>query len=330
MVNYTYPKIKYTKNGINKLLIFFENGDFVEVRGAEIINFSVNTYDKLVRSYKGYNPVAQSGYIKLKICKKFAFKDTEHFVYNESEFLKDRKSYIQNRCINESRITQIWFFDTYSWHKVLHCEAKAKMDEEFLMIEFLPQPQMGTFESSNHTVNIANLDKKDIHHIDLDFENCESFVVYRDEIQEVNLVFENNLDWDAGDLERKVSGGFIKLKLNKDFTSRKNHLFDNDKKLKLSDLGKRLCGSKGECIHDICHLYIAYGHAGYGTSSEECIVVDDVKTDEEVKRLEKLEEETGEWCYYYEGGYCKKMPDKSIIIAFGTNARNTINKMCNP
>lgn len=326
--NYIFPKMKYAKNETSFLYIFFDNGDFLEIKSSEIVNFSINVYDKLIRSHQGFNPVIESGYLKLKICNKPAFVNSNHFLYNEEDFKKDRKGYLENRCINEGGITEIWLFDSSNCHRVLHCKAQAKKEDEFLIISFLQQPQMGLCSNENHHVNIGNVKKKDVHNIDLDFENCESFVVYNDEIEEINLVFDNQLEWAAGDLYRKAVGGYIKIKLDKDFSPRNNHLFDNDKKLKIKDFEKRLCGKKGEDIHDICHLYIDYYHAGYGgIQVTECIEIDNGNTIEEFQILEN-EEEKGTFCWYYEGGYCKKLIDNSIIIAFGKNAKNTIDKIC--
>lgn len=61
---YFYPKMKYTKNEVSFMYIFFENGDFLEIKGSEIVNFSISVYDKLIRSHEGYNPVVESGYCK--------------------------------------------------------------------------------------------------------------------------------------------------------------------------------------------------------------------------------------------------------------------------
>lgn len=325
---YYFPKVEYRKDQVSRMYIFFENGDFLEIKNSEISDFSINVYDKLIRSHKGYNPVIESGFLKLKISSNRNLANNPHFLYNEVDFKKNRKSYIENRCTNESRIIEIWLFDNYNWHKVLHCDAKGKMEGEFLLLEFLPQPQMGDYQDENHYINIGNIRKEDIHNIDLDFENCESFVVYNNEIKEVNINFDNQLEWDAGDLCRKVTGGYIKIKLDEDFSPRQNQLFDNDKRLKVGNFGRRLCGKNGEEVHDICHLYIQYYHAGYGELEvTECVEVDEAKTDEEIEEIEKEEEKKGVTIYYYEGGYCKKFKDGSIIIAFGKNAKNTINKL---
>lgn len=322
--NYFIPKMKYKKNDVSRMYLFFENGDFLEIKGSEIFNFSINVYDKLIRSYKGYNPVIESGYFKLKICNKHAFTHSSYFLYNETDFKKNRKAYIENRCTNESRIIEIWLFNSNNWHKVLHCEANAKMDDDFLFIEFVPQPKMGSYQSENHYINIGNLKKENIHNIELIFENCESFVVYNDEIEEINIDFDNQLTWSTGDLHRKAIGGYIKIKLNKHFTPRPNSLFNNEKLLKVVNFERRLCGKKGEDIHDICHLYIDYYHIG---NDHEHIEIDDIRTDAEIEILVNKEEKNGEFWYYFEGGFCKKTQDNSIIIAFGKNAKNTVDNI---
>mgnify|MGYP003305432932 CR=1 FL=1 len=66
------------------------------------------------------------------------------------------------------------------------------------------------------------------------------------------------------------------------------------------------------------------------SENEDVVVLvmkDYIKTDEEYKRLEKLEDETGEDWYQFESGYSKKMKDGSIIIAFGIDAKETIDKL---
>lgn len=78
--------MKYIKNGISFAYLFFDNGDYVEVKASEIINLSINTYDRLIKSHRGFNPVIQSGYIKLKICNKSVLTNSSHFLYNEFEF----------------------------------------------------------------------------------------------------------------------------------------------------------------------------------------------------------------------------------------------------
>lgn len=190
-----------------------------------------------------------------------------------------------------------------------------------MIFDFLPQLKMGSYQKEQHYINIKNVKKEDVNNINLDFENCESFVVYNGEIKDININFDNQLEWGTGDLYRKVISGYLKIKLDSDFTSRRNDLFIDKESLKITDFERRLCGEKGEGAHDVCHLYIDYYHAGYGgIEFSECIDMDDINVEEE---------STNEWYECYESGYCKKSKDGSIIIAFGKGAKNTINKICN-
>lgn len=49
---YFFPKMEYTKNEVSFMYLFFENGDFLEIKSYEIFNFSIKVYDKLIRSHK--------------------------------------------------------------------------------------------------------------------------------------------------------------------------------------------------------------------------------------------------------------------------------------
>lgn len=320
--NYTYPRIKYDKDEVKKMYVFFDNGDYFTIGNKEIISISINNYDKLVYHCKGYSPLVESGRIELKICDRIESYESDESLYNLKEYKRDRKSYIESRCVLESRITSIWLFDEQYWHRVLLGNIVAKMEDDLLIFNFMPQAMLQSCSGDEHHIDLLNVTVYNVRNIDIDFENCESFCVYQDEIQEININFVRELEWDSSDLCRKISSGYLKLKLNPDFEPRSNHLFD--KKLKTKDFEKRLCGNKGKSIHDICHLYITYNHFGYGQYREECLEIDDIKSDEEINQLTKKEDETCEACYFFEGGYCKKLKDGSIIVAFGKNSEKTV------
>lgn len=325
-MEYTIAKNNFNKQDVNFLYLFFENGDYLSIDGSELIDLSFNVYDKLVRHNKGCCAVAESGYLKLKIINRNKFNNNRYFLYNSKEFKKDRRSYIENRCINESIITKIWLFNENNWHHVLLGNFKTQKDGEFMILKALPQPLMGESSGSTHKINLNNVKKEDVWGIDLDFENCESFLVYNSEIKEINFLFEENLTWGSSEFYRTICGGFIKLKLSKDFTHRENHLFDNEK-LNLKDFEQRLCGKKGFDVHDICHLYIKYYHPGYGYIETECVEIHDIKPEDEIDQLIQKEEEDCGYYYYFESGYSKKLKDGTILITFGKNAKQTINKL---
>lgn len=317
-----YFNIKDTKF----LYVFFENGDYLSLNSSELAEYFVNLYDKLVRRRMGYCAIAESGFIKLKI-KKHAVDYDRYFLHNPEEYLRNRKKYIENRCVNESRITEIWFFDKNSWHYILRGNIRATMDETYLRWEFLPQPQIGEASSDEHTICLGGIKTDDVFCIDLDFENCESFYVYSKEILEINLDFDKNLTWESGELYRNVVGGYIKLKLKKYYNTRPNHLFDNDN-LKKRDFERRLCGKKGFATHDISHLYISYHYSGFGNSITECLELNEIKTDSEIEQMEKKEDELGRIWYSYKSGYARKKKDGTIILAFGENSKQTIKELC--
>lgn len=319
-MEYTLTKKIFTKNDINFMYIFFDNGDHVEVKGSEVVKASVNTFDRLVRHEYGACPIAAGGFIKLNISNKHRFVYASKFLYNLQEFEKDRKTYIKDRCVYQSRITELWLFNSDNWHYVLLGEISAKIDGDYLILEFHPQTSMGIISDDYYTINLPNVTKDAILNIDLDFENCESFVVYHDEILEINLDFYQELVWGASEFYRKVKSGYIKLKLDKERLCREYN-FLSEKILRTKDFERRLCGKTGEKIHDICHLYLTYREPGYARNLRECIDVGDIKSDEEIEWLEN-EEETGEFYYYFEGGCSKKLKDGTIVIAFGKNAQN--------
>lgn len=327
-MQYTISKDFFNEKDIEFLYVFFDNGDYISLCGAELTEYSVNLYDKLVRHGNGFCPVAESGFIQLKIQKRADFCYNRNFLYNPEEYQKDRKKYIENRCVNESRITEIWLFNEDNWHYTLLGNIRAIMDGAYLRFEFISMPQMGDASGNEHYICLGNIGSKAISDINLDFENCESFYVYSKEISEVNLTFEKELEWGSSKLYRSISGGYIKLKLRKYYNSRSNHLMD-DQNLKKRDFERRLCGKKGFACHDICHLYVSYNAPGFGESISECLELNDIKSEEEIEQLEQKEDEMGGIWYFFESGYSKKLEDGTILLTFGKNAKKTIKKLCN-
>lgn len=331
----------YQKNNVCEMYVFFDNGDFFKIRGSEVINLKVNTYNKLVRYKKGFSPVVKSGFIKTQICSKKRFSYDKSFLADETGFKTDRKSYIEERCQNDF-ITAIWLFDSNYWHRTLLGNIRAKLEDGYLIFEFLPNELLRDDPDANsHYVFARNPKKEDVFKIHLDFENCEGIDVYNSEISELNLKFYDTLEW-SGEYHRIVSGGYMIIKFNKDLDPRDCSLFEV-KNPKSKDFTKRLCGKSGESTHDICHLYVDYHHAGYGNSLEECFEVEDVycyahaNTDigdgEDLYKTDDLDDDFDDDDdngddYIYIGGYAKRLKDSSIVIAFGRNAETTVQKIC--
>ena len=107
---FTYPKIKYNKKDVRYMYMFFDNGDYLIVKGMEIVDISINVYDKLIWHGQGVSPVAESGFIKLKVINKNSCSFSRGFLYNSGEYRKGRKQYIERRCCEEY-VKEVWLFD---------------------------------------------------------------------------------------------------------------------------------------------------------------------------------------------------------------------------
>lgn len=318
-MEYIYPKKKFNKKDVDFMYLFFDNGDYFSLHASEVVDLKLNLYDRLVWGDRGICPVVESGYIKLDVKKRNKAIYHGYFLYNAKEYRGDRKTYIENRCVSEEGISHVRLFDENNWHDTLYGNIKAEMEGEFLVLKFLPQEKYGSADGVNHVILLNEIGKTIVESIDLDFENCESFYVYKDEIQDMQLQFEEELVWGGGDLFRSIKSGFIKIKLDKSIAYRRTHFLDDDK-VTIKKLEKRLLWKKMQSDHDICHLYINFDYAGFGFDRTECVEIEDVRPDEELERLERLEDR----CVYavddFIGGYCKKQKDGAIVITFGKNA----------
>lgn len=326
MSKYTYPKKKFAKKDVEFMYLFFDNGDYFSLHGSEVVDLKLNLYDRLVWGERGVCSVVESGYIKLDVKKRNKAIYDGYFLYNVKEYRGDRKNYIENRCASEGGISHVRLFDENNWHDTLNGNITAEMEGEFLILKFLPQEKFGPADGENHVILLNEIGKSIIKSIDLDFENCESFYIYKNEIQDMQLQFEEELVWGGGDLFRNLKCGFIKIKFDKSITYRRANFLDNDK-VTIRKLEKRLLWRKMQSDHDICHLYIDFDYAGFGSDRTECVEIEDIRPDEEFERLQKLEDEGVYSFDYFIGGYCKKQEDGTILITFGKNAGKLLEKV---
>jgi len=310
-VEYTCKKKKYDLKEIENAQILFSNGDYIDFSGKEIVEVNVSLYDKLVYFNNCYFPVAKSGIIKLKMIDKRPRYDNT-LVYNQKEYLKDRKSYIENRLVKEGEIFAVRFFNEFNWHDTILGDITAKTEGEFIVLTFSERLSLGSADSENHVINLKNVKKEDCRIINLDFENCDGIDVYQDEIKEINLNFEKELKWNADGYCRVIKSGYVRLKFDKGYNDgRKVNICFKDNKPRLKDLEKRICG-KGETDVDICHLYIS--NSGYIVKGEEVITLKDLS-----EYPENYGEDGISVIEYipYISGYAKKEKDGSILIVFG-------------
>ena len=301
---YFCRKKTLTANEVEEAQIFFSNGDFFTLTKKEILEVSIKFYDELCAGEMGFCAVAKSGFLKCKINGKK--HRGNQLLYEDKEYGKDIKTYLENRCVKEGGIRYMRLFDENHWHVPFYCIANARMEDDFLIFEFQEQVGYTGAESEYHTIRARAITKETVEKIDLDFENCDGIEIFREEIQEMQLNFEKELEWSSSSFARKLCSGFIRLKFNKDFTWRKSNVDWMSGADTLDKIKNRLCG-KGRSEIDICHLYITYDYAGYGLELEECVEVDDIRP--------AKEQEEDEWSYI--SGYAEMQKDGSIMIVFG-------------
>ena len=324
MHQYTYPKRRFASKDIEFLQVFFTNGDYFEIPKREIVGIDVQFYDNLVAGEQGFCAVAKSGFIKCKIINKRNSRCYAR-LYNYKEFLKNRKTCLENRCVNEGGVCYFRLFDNNHWHYPIKADVVAAMCDDYLVFNFVENATFGSFDKDFHVVNISDLTKDSVEYIDLDFENCENFVVYPEEIQDISINFKKELIWNSGSLGREVESGYLRLKLNRRFTWRDFTLHDCDKLTSVNKLEHRLCG-KGIDDCDICHLYITYHYAGYGISFKECVDIHDIRYVGQPTNWDDLgtddDSDEDDDDPIFVSGYAKREKDGSILIVFGKSKDN--------
>lgn len=321
---YFYPPKTLVKANIEFAQVVFQNGDYLTIKKNEILEASLALCDELIRTGTGVCPILRTGFLKCRIqyCKRAKYQNVS--LYNPQEYIKDRKSYIENRCVKEGKIKAIRVFDANDWHYTLYGEIVASVEGENMVLSFRNSAQ----SNDSAVIRLKEPKKSTIGSIVLDFENCDTFRIYENEIMDIQLAFRNELVWEGNELNREVVGGFLRLKFDKSTDHTDVNIYKWNGKIK--QLEERLCGRKGEDFHDICHLYIEDAEA-YKSRQEECISICDIRyldqpeppEDEDPESEESegdFEETDSTPRYEYVGGLAQKQPDGSILLSFGRTA----------
>lgn len=315
---YIVAKKVYKKEDIAYIEVVFDNGDFVPLSGDEILDISIRLYDKLILENNEFCAFAESGLIKLKLIESPKELYSKKCIFNYKEFNENRLEYIKNRLSIVGGIKCIKFFNKNNFHTTVCGNIIAETDGDYLFMRFMSKPIDEPYESENHKISLNNITRSQIRSVLLDFENCDSFSIYANEILDMQLNFDESLD--DYNYSRVIKSGFIKLRLSEDNGYREMHFYEDRKKITQKKLEQRLCGKNESEMHDICHLYINYGYTGYGTRRKECLTVNDIKSDEVIAQLEALEDETDGFYYSFEAGRATRLSNGVILITFGTSA----------
>lgn len=297
MPRYYYKKENFKIDKIEYARIYFDNNEFVSLSKDEVLDFKFEYKDRLINFRDGIYPVINSGYINFNIKKYSSGTIRSNFVCNEKEYIKNRKKYIFNRCI-EGKIVCIEFFNNKNWSMKVFGNFNSVIKDENMSFEILDSKNK--ILSEDFYIDLPIIKKGNVNKIDLIFENCENLVLLKQDLLEVNLTYNANLELGSSYFEREVIGGLIKIKFNKDIKYRDGSLLDlKGKDISIRKAIKRLFLSNA---HNICGLGIYFDQPGFGDLFKEFLLVNNIK-------INKDYEYDFSW---FTGGYVKK--EKNIII----------------
>lgn len=305
IMNYSFIKNFYNPKDVEFVHVFFDNGDYIALNKSEIIDFQFEFYDKMVWFNDAIVPVVKKGFIKLKIAKYKSSRYDSEYMNTIDEYNKNRKKYIEELCCNDSGIINIRFFNTDNWHKSVSGQFIGTIDGEYLILSAVDIWPSVPFENEKFSINLHSLNKNTINKINLDFENCESFDIFKNEILELEINLDEQLYEHSGDYTRQMINGMIKVKFDSTITWRHISFLLDEKPVKVKDLKNRLLFNKKQSSHDICRLYIHYDYAGFCMQRIESIEVDG-------KWVGEDEDCEGE----YVSGYCEQLEKGIIAIHF--------------
>lgn len=307
---------------IKQLQIIFDNGDYAPVFHTEIINYQFTYYDRLVSFHRGYAPRARSGEMRLKLKRTCGAIYDRYQLFDPTNYRKDRINAMIHRMVDYGGIRAIRFFNDDNWSYLVLGDYKAEFDGEDIVIKAYPSSVDEPYQSDNFNISIAPIKKDDILYIHLDFENCEYFEVYNEEITSFDVVFGSRLDATIGLFYREIVGGKMRLRITKTRENRKITLFTErvNRKIYPYELRERLAGKDGYDFVNLCRLYITTNHVGFGMPKEEDIEIMDVRPGDIIQEVDEAYENDEDYHGIFEwfiGGVAKDIGDKTVEITFG-------------
>lgn len=320
---YHFKKYMMPFDDVEFIYIIFKNGSYITLSKTEIISYDFKLYDELVWDHYDFAKKACTGQIKLKIHNYPRHNYDSNIVPAKKDY--SRKKYFEELCLEGNNIHSIRFFNEDNFNETVCGNFSSVIENGIVTITAHEDPQKHSSDGENFIIKLFEPKIDDINWIHIDMENCESFYVYQSEIKEMKLEFSKELEGGDGfDFNRKLIGGYIKIKFKDSYDPRQGTIFSIDEEEEdkyeygdsapttASRILKRFRTYFEDGEHDICHLYVTYNNQGYGKDLEECIDIDDIR---DIDWDSLTEEEENELPYFI-GGHYKIIGDDTLIIYF--------------
>ncbi|MCR5462696.1 MAG: hypothetical protein K6E87_06480 [bacterium] len=289
---------------------------------SDIKDIELGYYDDLVKDYcdDGYCPYARSGYIRLNIKRHAGGIYTESNIHNKKDLKNNRKDLIRKRLVEDGGLFRIKVFDENNWSKTIYGNFVASIDGDDILINAHPKTIDNDYSSNMFKLTVPDLNEFEIRKLELVLENCDYIEIFGDEIENINVKFNDELSWGSNELHREIVGGYIDLKI--EYKSYRSYeLFDE--KATPNNIIKRLAGKKKEDLHDICLINVEMS-CGLGEEIREQIGIKDTRPQEMIDAIEKAEDDDSldniddlfDYPYFI-GGVAKAMGGNKVRIEFG-------------
>ncbi len=316
---YYASKDKFNNFQLCKMNISFNNGESIDFDKEEIEIKEILFADKLALDAKNDCPCPLICRGEVVITPKndgYYCNRNARVVCDKKQYIKNRKDYVFN-LINNVGIHSIVVYNN-DYHDYLYRSfaymgnLSATTKGDCVVLIWSKPYKNCTCESPNMEFDFNTIKKSNVSKISLDIWYNPSFDVAGSEIVDMQLDFNNQLIFGFNNFFRRtLDSGYLIIKPNKSLNARDESL--------ICDLNGKLN------IHNIGCLHVSYD-GYYEALFEEEINIPEIKNDDPLveQYYDKFldSQENG-----FVGGYSKKLKDGTIIITFGKNSKQIIEKL---
>ncbi len=313
---YTYPKSEVLGFPIDTITLHFNNRDELRLQKEEILAINMVLGDHLIWTDENICFTLVGGSLELELQNQYTSRYDGFTLCRRNDYRTDRIGYIRRRAL-ANEIAYISIHDECNFSYTLYTTVTAKGANDRLSLSFRGGD---TAENELASIMLPTFGKNLLRSLQLDFENCDVLDLYREDILDLQLNYNQRLCF-GHNLNREIQSGYIIIKLDKQERSRPfSGMFDNH--LSHRKIKKRICPERGISPHDICHLYLSTDLQ----CCVECLHIDDIRPADELDRLYDLADgEDINPCFI--GGFSKRLRGRRLLLTFGKNAQATLEKL---